>query len=84
VKFRALLGDQFIDVEADSEEAAQEQAFAKTVRSLSPAHFTVWPTGPDDEWGEERGPCSTCRGRGASTIDKATGKTVYYCNCETA
>lgn len=53
MKFRALLGDQFIDVEADSEKAAQEQAFAKFVRSLSPAHFTVWETGEADEWREE-------------------------------
>lgn len=27
--------------------------------------------------------CPTCRGRGANTVDKASGKTVYYCNCET-
>ena len=54
MKFRAMLGDQFIDVEADTEEAAQEQAFAKFVRSLSPAHFTVWETGPQDEWAEEK------------------------------
>jgi hypothetical protein len=53
MKYRAMLGDQFIDVEADTEAAAQEQAFAKFVRSLSPAHFTVWPTGAEDEWREE-------------------------------
>lgn len=54
VKYRCLLGDQFIDVEADSEAAAQEQAFAKLVRSLSPAQFTVWETGPADDWAEEK------------------------------
>lgn len=53
MKFRAMLGDQFIDVEADTEKAAQEQAFAKLVRSLSPAQFIVWPTGNEDEWREE-------------------------------
>lgn len=53
MKFRAMLGDQFIDVEADSEKAAQEQAFAKFVRSLSPAHFTVWETGNADDWRAE-------------------------------
>lgn len=52
MKYRALLGDQFLEVEADTEEAAQEQAFAKMVRALSPSHFVVWPTGPQDEWGE--------------------------------
>jgi hypothetical protein len=46
-----MLGDRFISVEADSVEAAQEQAFAKTVRDLSPADFTAWETGPQDEWG---------------------------------
>lgn len=54
MKFRAMLGDQFIDVEAETEAAAQEQAFAKFVRSLSPAHFTVWETGDQDEWREEQ------------------------------
>lgn len=54
MKYRALLGDQFIDVEADSEEAAQEQAFAVTVRGLSPADFIVWETGPRDEWAQEK------------------------------
>jgi hypothetical protein len=49
-----MLGDQFIDVEAETEAGAQEQAFAKLVRSLSPAQFTVWETGPQDEWAEEK------------------------------
>jgi hypothetical protein len=53
MKFRAMLGDQFIDVDADSEKAAQEMAFAKFVRSLRPEHFTVWETGDADEWREE-------------------------------
>lgn len=53
MKFRCLLGDQFIDVEAESEAGAQEQAFAKLVRSLSPEQFIVWETGPADEWREE-------------------------------
>lgn len=53
MKFRCMLGDQFIDVEAESEAGAQEMAFALTVRALSPAHFTVWPTGSDDEWRED-------------------------------
>jgi len=53
VKFRCLLGDRFLDVEADSEAAAQEQAFARLVRDLSPADFTAWRTGPQDEWREE-------------------------------
>lgn len=50
MKFRCMLGDQFIDVEADSEAGAQEQAFAKLVRDLSPAQFIAWETGPADEW----------------------------------
>lgn len=54
MKFRCMLGDQFIDVEAATEAAAQEQAFAKFVRSLSPAHFTVWETGDQDDWAEEK------------------------------
>lgn len=53
MRYRALLGDQFLEVEAESEEAAQEQAFAKLIRSLSPAHFTVWETGEQDEWRDE-------------------------------
>lgn len=53
MKFRCMLGDQFIDVEAETEAGAQEMAFARTVRSLSPAHFTVWPTGSHDEWRED-------------------------------
>lgn len=54
MKYRALLGDQFIDVDADSDRAAQEMAFAKFIRALTPAHFTVWATGDQDEWGEEK------------------------------
>lgn len=53
MKYRALLGDKFLYVEADNEAAAQEIAFAKTVRDLKPTDFTVWETGPDDEWREE-------------------------------
>jgi hypothetical protein len=49
-----MLGDQFIDVEADTEAAAQEQAFAKFVRDLSPADFTAWETGPQDAWAGEQ------------------------------
>lgn len=52
MKFRCLLGDRFINVEADSIEGAQEQAFARVVRDLSPADFTAWETGPQDEWAE--------------------------------
>lgn len=52
-KYRCMLGDRFIDVEADSEEQAQNVAFAKHLRSLSPAHFTVWETGSQDDWAEE-------------------------------
>jgi hypothetical protein len=50
MKWRCMLGDRFIDVEADSEVAAQEQAFARTVRDLTPADFIAWETGPTDEW----------------------------------
>lgn len=53
MKWRAMLGDQFIDVEADSEKAAQEMAFARLVRQLSPAHFICWESGSADEWSEE-------------------------------
>lgn len=53
MKFRCLLGDRFLDVEADSEAAAQEQAFARLVRDLSPSNFIVWETGPQDEWRRE-------------------------------
>lgn len=49
-KYRAMLGDRFIEVEAHSEEAAQEQAFAKLVRDLKPQEFTVWETGDHDDW----------------------------------
>ena len=48
------MGDQFIDVDVESEAAAQEQAFAKLVRSLSPAQFIAWETGPADEWAEDK------------------------------
>ncbi len=50
MKWRAMLGDQFIDVEADTEEGAQEQAFARLVRDLKPQDFTAWPTGDHDDW----------------------------------
>jgi hypothetical protein len=53
MKFRALLGDRFLEVEAETVEGAQEQAFAKLVRDLSPADFTAWPTDENDEWGKE-------------------------------
>jgi hypothetical protein len=53
MKFRAMLGDRFLDVEAETEAAAQEQAFARLVRDLSPSDFTVWETGPADEWAKE-------------------------------
>jgi hypothetical protein len=52
MKYRALLGDRFLDIEAESEAGAQEQAFARLVRDLSPGDFTVWPTGPGDDWKE--------------------------------
>lgn len=45
-KFRTMLGDRFIEVDAIDELAAQEQAFAKHVRDLSPADFTIC----GDEW----------------------------------
>ena len=47
-----MLGDRFIDVEAESLEAAQEQAFARTVRDLSPTDFKAWEPGADDDEGE--------------------------------
>ena len=49
-KFRTMLGDRFIDVEAESEAAAQEMAFAKLVRDLTPADFVIC----GEEWGAER------------------------------
>ena len=49
-KFRTMLGDRFIDVEAESEAAAQEMAFAKLVRDLSPADFVIC----GEEWAAER------------------------------
>jgi hypothetical protein len=49
-KFRAMLGDRFLDVDADSTEAAQEAAFALFVARLKPQDFTVWPTDEADEW----------------------------------
>jgi len=45
-----MLGDRFVDVEAESEAEAQELAFAKTIRDLTPAQFIVWETGPEDIW----------------------------------
>jgi hypothetical protein len=53
MKFRCMLGDRFLDVQAESLEAAQEQAFARLVRDLSPADFIAWETGPTDEWRKE-------------------------------
>lgn len=53
MKYRALLGDRFLEVEADDEQHAQEIAFAKLVRDLTPRDFTVWPTGPEDDWKKE-------------------------------
>lgn len=44
-----MLGDRFIDVEADSAAAAQEMAFAKLVRDLSPADFVIC----GEEWNGE-------------------------------
>jgi hypothetical protein len=54
MKFRCMLGDRFLDVQAESLEAAQEQAFARLVRDLSPADFIAWETGPTDEWRAEK------------------------------
>lgn len=51
-KYRALLGDRFIDVEAETEEEAQNLAFAKAVRGLKPQDFIVWETGEHDEWAD--------------------------------
>jgi hypothetical protein len=48
-----MLGDRFLEVEAQSEAEAQEQAFARTVRDLTPADFTAWVTGPQDDWNDE-------------------------------
>lgn len=45
-----MLGDQIVDVEADSDEEAQNIAFAKIVRELKPQHFTVWETSDEDVW----------------------------------
>jgi hypothetical protein len=53
VKFRCLLGDQFMEVDATDRDDAQNQAFAKFVARLSPSDFIVWETGPQDEWREE-------------------------------
>lgn len=53
MKYMAMLGDKFIPIEADSEEAAQELAFAKTVRALKPQDFNVWVTWDADEWRED-------------------------------
>lgn len=50
MKFRALLEAEFLDIEAQSIEGAQEMAFAKHVRDLRPSDFTCWPTGEHDEW----------------------------------
>lgn len=50
MKFRALLGDRFIDVEAESEEEAQNLAFAKAVRDIRPQDLVVWQTGDHDDW----------------------------------
>jgi len=50
MKYRAMLGDRFIDVEAADELGAQEQAFAKLVRDLSPSDFVIC----GEEWIAER------------------------------
>jgi hypothetical protein len=41
VKFRALLGDRFLEVEADDEQHAQEIAFAKLLRMLDKARARI-------------------------------------------
>jgi hypothetical protein len=58
-KYRAMLGDRFIEVEASSEEEAQNLAFAKAVRDLKPQDFTVWATGDQEDWADtaEAKPC---------------------------
>lgn len=54
MKFRAMLCDTFIDVQASDELAAQEMAFAKCVRDLSPSDFIVWQTDENDAWKREQ------------------------------
>ena len=53
MKFRAIVDDQFIEVDAADRADAQNQAFAKFVARLSPSNFIVWETGPQDEWRRE-------------------------------
>ena len=51
-RFRALLCDPFITVEAENVEEAQLAAFARFVRDLSPGDFTVWQSREGDAWDE--------------------------------
>lgn len=48
-KYCCVLGEQEIQVLADSELAAQEQAFARTVRDLKPQDFFVFTAGDATE-----------------------------------
>jgi hypothetical protein len=47
-KFRALLSDTFIDVDADTEEEAQRFARARLIQELEASHFIVWQTGTNE------------------------------------
>ena len=51
-KFKVMLADHYFSIDAECEEAAQEQAFALFVSRLSPHHFTVWPVNDIDDWTE--------------------------------
>ena len=52
LKFRVMLADHYFSIDAECEEAAQEQAFALLVSRLSPHHFAVWPVDGEDDWTE--------------------------------
>jgi hypothetical protein len=54
VKFLAQLPDRYLEVEAETEEEAQNVAFAMAVRDLVPTDFKVWQQGTHDEWREDQ------------------------------
>ncbi len=43
--YRAMFGDTFIDVDANSDEEAQKFARCQLIQQLEDEHFIVWRTG---------------------------------------
>jgi len=50
-KYRAMLGDTFIDVDADTEEEAKKFARCQLIQALRDEDFIVWQTGDNERGG---------------------------------